>query len=100
MEAHLNLYDFRKALARVGFTSIASAGRLFGYNERTARRWADGEVAVPRIIEIVLGLMQKYNVRPEGIPPPHNSDDEWYRRMADGPIAFTRPERPAKPDPE
>lgn len=59
--------EYRTALDRVGLTQVGAA-RLFGINERTSRRWANGELPVPRIIAIVLWLMLKFKVKPGSIP--------------------------------
>lgn len=58
---------FQAAIEKLGLSQVKAA-RLFGYNERTTRRWASGEDPVPRIIEIVLWLMIKFKVRPTDLP--------------------------------
>lgn len=98
----MNWQNYRRALFRIGLTQ-AGAARFFDINPRTSRRWATGDADVPRTIEIVLWLMQKFEVKPGDIPPPTNEEkleDEFYQRTGDGPIAMTRPEPPAKQEPE
>jgi hypothetical protein len=58
---------YRKAIAQLGL-SQAAAARFFSVNERSSRRWASGEHKVPRFIEILLGLMLKFDVKPADIP--------------------------------
>ena len=48
--------QFRNALRRLDLTQQGMA-KLLGADERTARRWALGERAVPSCVEIVLKLM-------------------------------------------
>lgn len=48
--------QFRAALARLGLSQLGAA-RLFGADDRTARRWALGERGVPKAIVILLHLM-------------------------------------------
>lgn len=47
---------YRDALARLGLSQVGAA-RLFGVNPRTSRRWALGELEVPRAVEIALLLL-------------------------------------------
>ena len=48
--------QFRQALDRLGFSQLGAA-RLFKSNDRTVRRWAIGERAVPVTVAIMLKLM-------------------------------------------
>lgn len=48
--------DFRAELERLGLGQNAFA-RLFDYDPRRVRRWATGKESVPRVVEIVFGLM-------------------------------------------
>jgi hypothetical protein len=65
----MNAARFKQALERVGFKSpLAGAALFFDYNERTVRRWMDGEADVPHIVAIVLWLMEKFQVKPEDLP--------------------------------
>jgi DNA-binding transcriptional regulator YiaG len=48
--------QFRNALRRLDLTQ-QEAARLLGADERTARRWALGERAVPSCVVIVLRLL-------------------------------------------
>lgn len=52
---------FRAALAGFGLTQGALA-RLLDIDERTVRRWATG--GPPRAIALLLGLMQRFGVKP------------------------------------
>jgi hypothetical protein len=59
--------QFGAALDRLGLTQVGAA-RLFGYDERTIRRWASGELPVPRIIEVVLYLIETFKVKVSRLP--------------------------------
>lgn len=48
--------QFRAALDRLGLSQLEAA-RLFKSNDRTVRRWAIGERAVPPTVAIVIKLM-------------------------------------------
>jgi hypothetical protein len=48
--------QFRAALDRLTLSQVGAA-RLFGADERTARRWALGERTIPQPIAILLRLM-------------------------------------------
>lgn len=48
--------QFRNALRRLDLTQQGMA-KLLGADERTARRWALGERAVPSCVAIVLSLL-------------------------------------------
>jgi hypothetical protein len=63
----MTLDEYQSALTRLGLSQVGAA-RLFGYNERTSRRWATGEQPIPRVVEIVLWLILKFKVKPEDIP--------------------------------
>lgn len=88
-------FDYQSAIARLGLTQVG-AGRFFGYNDRTVRRWAEGEQPIPRIIEIVIWLMLKFNVKHGDIPPQVDDETEFYNRIGGPPVQFTRPEKPRK----
>lgn len=48
--------QFRNALDRLGLSQLGAA-RLFDANDRTVRRWAIGERAVPTQVAILLRLL-------------------------------------------
>ncbi len=48
--------QFRTAIEKLSL-SQRGAGQLFGVDERTSRRWALGERAIPHCVAIVLKLM-------------------------------------------
>lgn len=50
--------DFRAALDRLGLTQTGAA-RVLGVDERTTRRWAAGERAVPPPVERLLGACER-----------------------------------------
>ena len=48
--------EYRTALAALGLSQVGAA-KLFKVNERTSRRWALGEQAIPEAVAIALRLM-------------------------------------------
>lgn len=48
--------QFRAALAALGLSQVGAA-HLLGYDPRTARRWASGELVVPKVVALALALM-------------------------------------------
>ena len=59
--------QFRTALDRLKLSQLG-AGRLFGAeSERTPRRWASGERAVPKSVVILLRLMLAGKVSVEDV---------------------------------
>ena len=58
--------QFRAALDRLAL-SQRGAARLFGADERTARRWALGERPIPSTVAILLRLMVAGKLIPKDI---------------------------------
>jgi len=56
--------EYRAAIAALGMRQ-GDVGDLMGVDRRTSRRWANGEVAVPRPVELHLRLLLE---RPELLP--------------------------------
>jgi hypothetical protein len=63
----LNAEQYRDALSRLGLSQVGAA-QMFGVNERTSRRWALGESAVPKLVALVLYLMVRFKVRLADLP--------------------------------
>ncbi|WP_065091488.1 helix-turn-helix domain-containing protein [Rhizobium leucaenae] len=57
----MNQYEYRAALEATGLNQ-SSAARLFGVDPRTSRRWASGELEVPRTVALCLRMMASYSV--------------------------------------
>lgn len=55
---------YREAIERLGLSQVG-ASRLFGVDPRTSRRWALGELPVPRPVELALKLMLNKGVSAE-----------------------------------
>lgn len=53
--------EYREAIKSLGLSQVGAA-RLFGVDPRTSRRWALGELPVPRAVELALKLMLKHGV--------------------------------------
>lgn len=53
--------EYREAIESIGLSQVGAA-RLFGVDPRTSRRWALGELPVPRAVELALKLMLKHGV--------------------------------------
>jgi transcriptional regulator with XRE-family HTH domain len=64
MGANMSKTEFRKALEQLGL-SQAQAAKLVGVDERTSRRYALREAAVPRYFALILRMMIKYKITPE-----------------------------------
>lgn len=60
----MTLSEYRDTIAALGLNQ-SSAARLFGVDPRTSRRWALGELPVPRPVALCLRLMLAHNVRPD-----------------------------------
>jgi hypothetical protein len=63
----LNAEQYRDALSCLGLSQVGAA-QMFGVNERTSRRWALGESAVPKLVALVLYLMVRFKVRLADLP--------------------------------
>jgi DNA-binding transcriptional regulator YiaG len=59
--------QYRAALDRLGLTQAAVAEWL-KVDERTSRRWALGEVAIPEAVAKLLRYMVAHNLTPEDFP--------------------------------
>lgn len=53
--------EYRESIKSLGLSQVGAA-RLFGVDPRTSRRWALGELPVPRAVELALKLMLKHGV--------------------------------------
>jgi transcriptional regulator with XRE-family HTH domain len=73
--------DFRETLKSLGLTQ-AEAARLFGFEQRSSRRWVSGKRDVPYFLVIMLRMMVSGTIDPDDIGPDHQG-----RRVA--------PEHPA-----
>lgn len=62
--------QFRAALDRLELSQLGAA-RLFGTGERTPRRWASGDAAIPESAAILLRLMMAGKVTIEDIEAVH-----------------------------
>ncbi len=53
--------EYRDAIKSLGLSQVG-ASRLFGVDPRTSRRWAIGELPVPRAVALCLILMMAHGV--------------------------------------
>lgn len=53
--------EYRETIESLCLSQVGAA-RLFGVDPRTSRRWALGELPVPRAVELALKLMLKHGV--------------------------------------
>lgn len=53
--------QFKAAIAALDLSQVGAA-RLFGVNDRTARRWASGKADVPKMVALLLRLMVRHHV--------------------------------------
>jgi DNA-binding transcriptional regulator YiaG len=58
--------EFRAAIDEIGLSQVQAA-RMLNANERTARRWASGEIDIPTPVAIVLRLMLRYRISPRTV---------------------------------
>ena len=63
--------QFRAALARLELSQLGAA-RLFGTGERTPRRWASGDAAVPPQVAILLRLLVAGKISMKDIEAAHD----------------------------
>jgi hypothetical protein len=56
--------EYRDTYAALGLTQLG-AGRFLGYDIRTSRRWASGDLEIPRHVQMLLRLMLHYGIAPE-----------------------------------
>jgi len=95
--------EFTKAIEGLGLTQVEAA-RLFGTYPSTVRRWVCGELSVPWAVYLVLWLIEKYKVNVDEMPRKptraqerRRQEEEFYRIVSGGPVAFTR-RRPPEQD--
>ena len=58
--------QFRETLAALTLSQVGAA-RLLGVNERTARRWGNGEQDIPPPVQRFLRLMLALKLTPERV---------------------------------
>lgn len=58
--------EYRDAIAQLGLTQIG-ASRFLRIGERTARRWASGEIEVPRSVELLFKVMLGCRLTPDDV---------------------------------
>jgi hypothetical protein len=58
--------DYRDAIGRLGFTMVG-ASRFLSVGERTSRRWASGEIEVPRAVELLFKVMLGCRLTPDDV---------------------------------
>ncbi len=63
--------QFRAALDKIGISQLGAA-RLFQTGERTPRRWASGEAAVPPPVAIMLRLLIAGKITTKDIEAAHD----------------------------
>jgi transcriptional regulator with XRE-family HTH domain len=63
----MNAEHYRDALSRLGLSQTRAA-KLMGVNERTSRRWALGEIPVPRLVALLLYLLRRFRVKVDDLP--------------------------------
>jgi hypothetical protein len=60
--------EFRIRLAGLGY-SLHGFARYVEADERSVRRWADGEQDIPRWVPVMLALLEAAPLRPRSTPP-------------------------------
>jgi transcriptional regulator with XRE-family HTH domain len=61
--------QYRAAIKKLGL-SQRQAGSFLGVDERTSRRYASGEVDIPHATALLLQLMVRLELTPEGVANP------------------------------
>jgi len=56
----------RATLERLGLSQIGAA-RFLDVDARTVRRWATGDAVIPRSVELLLLLVERFSVDIEGL---------------------------------
>lgn len=56
--------ELRNAIDRLGLSQVG-LGRFLGVDPRTVRRWAAGDLPVPRAVDMLLRLMIAYRIPPD-----------------------------------
>ena len=56
--------DFRRRIAALGYSQRGFAAYV-GANERTVRRWAEGEQDIPQWVSVMLDLMEREFTTPK-----------------------------------
>lgn len=73
--------EYRETIKALDLSQVGAA-RLFGVDPRTSRRWALGELPVPRTVVLCLRLMQAHGVSAcdaERLANnPHNARRDFY----------------------
>lgn len=55
---------FRGDLVALGLSQIGAA-KFLDVDARTVRRWATGDIPIPRSVELLFGLMGRFRVAPD-----------------------------------
>ena len=56
--ARMTPEQFQSSIDALGYSQVGIS-RLFGVTDRTGRRWASGDVSIPKAVEMVLLRMQR-----------------------------------------
>jgi DNA-binding transcriptional regulator YiaG len=65
MAKHMTGEQFAELVDNLELATWAQAARFFGTNERTVRRWGNGEWPVPHAVAMLLRLMAKHKITVE-----------------------------------
>jgi hypothetical protein len=57
---------YAQLIEKLGLSQVKAA-EFLGYDPRTSRRWISGDLAVPKVVAMLLELMIKTNVEPEKV---------------------------------
>lgn len=58
--------QYREAIAKLGLSQRGAAAFL-GVDERSSRRWAAGDAAIPEAVAKLLRLMIRLKIKPEDV---------------------------------
>jgi hypothetical protein len=57
---------YAEVIEKLGLTQVAAA-EFLGYDPRTSRRWVSGDLAVPKVVAMLLELMVKTKSVPDKV---------------------------------
>lgn len=58
--------QYRDAISRLGLSQVGAA-HFLGVDPRTSRRWALGELPIPRAVELLFALMLREGIKPSDL---------------------------------
>ena len=57
---------YAQVIEKLGLSQVKTA-EFLGYDPRTSRRWISGDLAIPKVVAMLLELMVRAKVKPEKV---------------------------------